>query len=402
MVLMKGRVAIVGYGETPYTRPRAERGQPRLTAEEYASWAMELALSSAGLSKSDFDGQGLGVTGTIYPHAEIWSAEVAQNLGITPKMIIRADQGGAAAASLLIQGALAINAGLVDMFLCIAADAPLSMPTASASGARTWRYENDYMLPFGMMGPNSIFAFIMKRHMHQYGTKREHTGKIAITQRYHASMNPVAYLKAPMTMDEYLSSRVIADPIHLLDCCIPVNGGLAFILASKEKAKQITDKPVYLLGFGECHNYTHGSKNRPDITYLGIVKAAPEAYKMAGIEPKDASFVEIYDDYTIAVLMQLEDLGFCKKGEGGKFVEQTDISIHGQLPVNTHGGQLSAGQAGIGGGCSHIVEAARQLREEAGQRQVKDAKIGVVTAIGGLAYGVNLVHNAVMVFGKEV
>ncbi len=393
---MRGNVAIVGYGETPYSRPRAERGQPRLTSEEYASWAMDLALKSCGLSKSDFDGQGLGVTGTIYPHAEIWSAEVA------PKMIVRADQGGAAAASLLIQGALAINAGLVDLFLCIAADAPLSIPTASASGARTWRYENDFMLPFGLMGPNSIFAFIMRRHMHQYGTKREQIGKIAVSQRYHASLNPVAYLKTPMTLEDYLTSRVIADPIRLLDCCIPVNGGLAFIIASREKAKQITDKPVYLLGFGECDNYTHGSKNRPDITFMGIVKAAPDAYKMAGIRPQDASLVEIYDDYAIAVLMQLEDLGFCRKGEGGRFVEQTEITIKGELPVNTHGGQLSAGQAGIGGGCSHIVEAARQLREEAGERQVRNPKTAIVTSIGGLAYGVNLVHNVVMVFGKEV
>ncbi len=399
---MRGKVAIVGYGETPYSRARVDRGQPKLTAEEYNSWAMELALSSAGLSKSDFDGQGLGIASTIYPHAEIWSAEMTQNLGITPKILIRADQGGAAAAALLTQAAFAINSGIVDKFICLVGDAPLSMETASASGARTWRYENDFMLPFGLMGPNSIFSFIMKRHMHQYGTKREHTGKIAITQRYHASLNPIAYLKKPITMEEYLGSKSIADPIHLLDCCISVNGGLAFILTSANKAKEITDKPVYLLGFGECNNYYHGSINRPDITYTGIYKASEDAYKMAQIKPQDASFAEIYDDYAIAVLMQLEDLGLCKKGEGGSFVEKTDISINGQFPVNTHGGQLSAGQAGIGGGCSSLVEAVRQLRGEAGKRQIKDPKIGLVTGIGGLAYGVNLIHNITLALGNEL
>ena len=269
-------------------------------------------------------------------------------------------------------------------------------------GARTWRYEGDFMLPFGMMGPNSIFAFIMRRHMYQYGTKPEQIGKVSVTQRYHASLNPNAYLKAPMTLDEYLASRVIADPIRLLDCCIVVNGGVAFVLASAKKAKELTDKPVYILGFGECDNYTEGSRNRPDMTVTGIKVAARDAYKMAEITPKDVSFFEPYDDYSIAVIIQLEDAGFCEKGMGGKFVDENDISFKGQLPVNTHGGQLSAGQCGIGGGFTHIIESVRQLREEAGGRQVKDAKIGVATGIGGLMYGVNLVHDIVMVFGKEV
>ncbi len=395
--LVRKKAAIVGYGETPFSRARADKGEATLSAEQYYAWATELVLENTGLEKSDFDGEGLAVGGSEWPHSEIWSAEVAQNLGISPKLLIRSDHGGMSGVASLIQAVLAVHSGLVEKVLCVAADSPMSL---QGPASRPWRYMIDFCRPFGMMGPNSMIAFILQRYLYQYGIKPEHTGKIAVTQRQHASMNPNAYLKTPMNMEDYLNSRMIVDPIRLLDCCILVNGGLAFVVASQKEAKKITDDPVHVLGIGEAHNYLHGSRTRPDVTVTGIKPAAKEAYKMAKVRTKDVCFIEPYDDYTIIVLQQLEDLGFCKKGEVGKFVDKTDLSTKGKLPVNTGGGQLSAGQAGMAGGFLHVIEAVRQLRGEGGQRQVPDADVGVVSGMGGLGYAVNLVNNGVVVFGK--
>jgi acetyl-CoA acetyltransferase len=393
-----GEVAIVGIGETPFSRGRVDKGELRLTAEEYYAWAIELALRDAGLSKKDLDRQGLAVCGSEWPHSEIWSAELAQNLGLTPKLLLRGDSGGMNGAGLLIQSALAIRRGFVDLVLCVGADAPLSMEGA---GSRTWRYEQDFMKPFGMMGPNSIISFVMRRHMHQYLTKPEQTGKIAVTQRYNAMLNPNAYLRTPITLEDYMKSRLIADPVRLLDCCILVNGGSAFIVVSKERAKNISENSIPIKGFGELHNFYEGSPNNPDVTVTGLKVAAKQAYDMAGVKPSQVDVFEAYDDYTIIVLMQLEDAGFCKKGQGGKFVEDNDIGLSGQLAVNTSGGQLSAGQPGMAGGFTHIIEAVRQLRGQGGQRQVGDAKVALVSGLGGLAFGGSLLNSAAVILGAE-
>ncbi len=396
---MRGEVAIVGYGETPVSRARVDKGEQRLTAEEYYAWAMELTLNNCGLTKEDLEGQGLGVIGALWPHSEIWSTEVVQNLGVSPKLLLRADQGGASAAALLLQSAFAIQSGFVDLVLCLGADAPLSIQDGTFS--RTWRYELDYLIPFGMMGPNSMIALVMQRHMYQYGTRREQFGRISVAQRYNASLNPNAYLKNPITIDDYVKSRPISDPILLLDAVISVNGGLGFVVASAKKAKQLTEKPAYLLGFGEKHNYSHGSKYQPDITVTGVAYAARDAFEMAQVKHKEISFFQPYDDYSSIVLIQFEDAGFCKKGEGGKFVENNDITFKGDLPTNTGGGQLSAGQPGMAGGFVHVVEAVRQLRGEGGSRQVKEAKVGLVTGLGGLAFGGNLVNNFALILSSE-
>ena len=397
---LKDKFAIIGYGETPLSRARVDKGEVKCSVQEYCAWAAELALNDVGLEKKDFDGQGIALTGTSYPHAEIYSAEVIQDLGFSPSLSIRSDGGGMGGASLLYQAGMAVSSGVVDMVLCLGADTPMNITTQGA--VRTWRYEADFQKPFGMMGPNSQFAFILRRHMYQYGTKPEDLGKVAIVQREHAIKNPNAYLKTPLTMEQYSGSRMIADPIRLFDACIPVNGGLAFIVASKEKAKQIAkDKSVSVLGIAESDNYYHGPTTRPDITYLGIVQSAKKAFEISGIRHKDVNFFQPYDDYTIAVLMQIEDAGFCKKGESGRFVQEHDLSYKGDLPINTGGGQLSSGQPGMAGGLVHIVESVRQLRGEGGERQVKDARIGVATGIGAIAYGNSLVNSMTMIFGRN-
>ena len=397
---LRDKFAIIGYGETPVSRARADKGEPKLSVQEYFAWAAELAIKDAGLEKKDLDCQGIAVTGNAYPHAEIWSAEVVQDLGFSPSLLLRGDHGGMSGASMLYQAGLAVSSGVVDLVLCIGADTPMNITTPGA--VRTWRYETDFQKPFGMMGPNSQFAFILRRHMYQYGTTSEHLGKIAVVQREHALKNPNAYLKQPLTMEQYLQSRMIADPIRMFDACIPVNGGLAFIVASKERAKRIAgDKAVSILGIAESDNFYYGSAIRPDITYLGISQSAKKALEMSGITNKQVNFFQPYDDYTIAVLMQIEDAGFCPKGQGGKFVEEHDISCSGDLPINTGGGQISSGQPAMAGGMVHLVESVRQLRGAGGARQVKEAKIGMATGIGAISYGNSLVNSATIIFGRD-
>jgi acetyl-CoA acetyltransferase len=400
-VSLKDKVSIIGYSETPVSRARVDKGEVKLSSQEYFAWAAESVLADAGLEKKDLDGQGFAVIGSAYPHAEIWSAEVIQDLGFSPKLLIRTDHGGMNAGAMLYNAGLAVASGVVDLVLCIGADTPMNITTPGA--IKTWRYESDFQKPFGMMGPNSQFAFILRRHMYQYGTTSEQLGKVAIVQREHAMKNPNGYLKQPLTMEQYLSSRMIADPIRMFDACISVNGGLAYIVASKEKASKIAkkDKTVNILGIAESDNFIMGTSQRPDMTYLGIYDSSKGAFDMSGLQHKDIDFVQLYDDYTIAVLMQLEDTGFCEKGKGGRFVADNDISFKGSLPVNTGGGQLSSGQPSMAGGMVHIVESIRQLRGEGGTRQVNDAQYGLATGIGGITYGNSLANSMTVIFGRN-
>jgi acetyl-CoA acetyltransferase len=393
---------IAGYGETPFSRGKKERGEEQLTLEEYIAWCAELALKDAGLTKSDFDGQGLVVNGAQYPHSELWSCEVAQNLGITAKRLVRVDNGGESAISSLGRACDLINSGAVDRVLCISADAPMSVTSHPYPYfGEPYVYGRDFEDPYGLQGPKSVFAFIMRKHMELYGTKLEQTGKIAVVSRAHALLNPNAYFKEEMSLKDYLDSPVLSDPIRLLDNVMLVNGGQAFIVTSPESAKKITDNPVNVLGVGECYNYYQGSRTRPDVTTTGITAASKEAFKQANLSPKDVDCFQPYDDFPIAVIIQLEDSGFCKKGAGGKFVEKTDISITGDLPLSTGGGQLSAGQPGLSGGHVPFIEAVRQARGDGGRRQVKGAMVAMAAGIGGLSYIRNLENTGVAILGSK-
>ncbi len=387
---MRGEVAIVGYGRTPYSR--AKPGEPVLTVDDYIAWAAELALQKAGMAKGDFDGQGLGVSHAEVAHTVNWSAATAENLGISPQVLIRADQGGASAAAMLIRAAAMIRAGIVDRVLVVGADTPLNMPSVAPglplSPERTRGVYWDFQGPFGVMGATAQFALVLTRYMHQYPLEFAQLGKIAVTNRFHASLHPGAIYRKPFTLDEYLASRVLSDPIRLLDCVPIVNGGLAYIVTSAETARTITDRPVYLLGCGESNNYYHGSRSLPDITTTGFAQAAPQAMAMAGVRHEDIQFLQPYDDYPFISMMTIEDFGFCSKGEGGRFVEEHDLRFDGDFPLSTDGGQLSGGQpGGANGGFMPLVEAVTQLRGEAGERQVKDARVGAACGFGGIPYG---------------
>lgn len=390
-------VCVAGYAETPVSRARVEKGEKKLSIESYYAWALNLLLQRTGLSLKDFRGQGVGVTGSAFPRAEIWSAEVVQNLGLEPKLLIRADHGGANGAALVVSGALAIHAGYVDHFIVLGADTPMNIV---GEGSLTWRYELDYLMPVGMMGPNSMAAMIMTRQMHQYGYRPEHYGKVSVSQRENASKNPNAYFKTPLKMEEYLASPLISDPLKMLDICPFVNGGFALLLSRRSEARKISEKPVKIAGFGSWHNLD-ASTGLKDITTTGLKNAVKQALDAARITVKQISLFNAYDDYTPVVLMQLEDAGFCPKGGAGKFLEENDITYKGSLPLNTGGGLLSYGQAGMAGGLHHLVEAVRQICGDAGERQVKNPGFALVTALGALEHGGTFINNYAIVLGGE-
>lgn len=388
--MKRKEVAIVGYGRTPYSRARP--GEVRYSIDEYITWAATLALERAGMSKADFDGQGLAIAHAEGSHTVNWSAATAELLGIQPSILLRADQGGASGSALLFRASAMIAAGVVDRVLVLGADTPLTLPSVSPgiplSPERTRGIFWDFEGPFGVMGASGKFAMPVNRYLYQYGLNDEHLGKIAVTSRYHASLNPEAIYRTPITLEEYLNSRVIASPFRLYDCVPIVNGGLSYIVTSAKTAQSITDRPVYVLGIGESNNYYHGSKTFPDITYTGFVEAAPKAFEMAGISHKDIGLFQPYDDYPFMAMLELEDCGFCPKGHGGQFLAERDLQYDGDFPLSTDGGQLSGGQPGGAiGGFMGIVESVKQLRGEATGRQVRDLSATMSLGFGGLSYG---------------
>jgi acetyl-CoA acetyltransferase len=394
---IRGTAAIVGIGETPTDRLGAKPGEPRKSSAEYLSSAMHLALADAGLALKDFQGQGLGVTiPTAYPQP-FWPEEAAEILGITPGFLLGGATGGAGAVSLLGGMAAAIHSGIIDVALVIGAAAPFAEHFGGGIQPGDMR---DWEIPYGTMGPNSKIAMVMRRHMHEYGTTLDHFGKIAVAGRYHASLNPAAYLRKPITIDDYKNARLVADPVRLLDCVLPANGGKAFILASPERARQLKKPPVYLRGFGERSNPSYGPRAGSDALVMGVADAGRIAMQTAGVLHGDINFLELYDDYIVVVYLQIEDLGFCAKGDKG-FFERTDFTIRGELPIQTGGGMINCGQPSTAGGTLHVLEAVRQLRGEGGERQVPNAKVGLVTGLGVLPYGKNLGCCAVAVLSTE-
>lgn len=371
--MRRKKVCFVGYGSTDYSRKSEE---PLLW---YYAEAIRRAIDQTGLHKKDI--QGLSITTQASPD---YSPHVAEQLGLELDWVLNGDYGGAGGVMSVRRAADAIEAGHIDITVLVGGNTF----DRSVIHQRILEYQrSNYVDVYGYGGPNTLMALVQHRHMEQYGTTLEQIGKIALAQRENARLNPQALLRDSISMEEYLSSRMISDPIRLLDCVMPCSGAECVVLASEERARRITDKLVYLVTDAEKVNYQVDNM-LPDKTTMGIKIVGDRLFSEVSREEID--LFEIYDDYPIAVLIQIEDLGYCKKGEGGKFVEEHDITFNGDFPVNTGGGQLSVGQAGLAGGFLHIVEALRQLRGEAGPRQIKSAEKALVTGIGWLAYGRNL------------
>ena len=361
---LRDKAAIVGIGETEYVKK-----SPR-SIESLVFEAVEKACADAGITPKDLDGfvqcssGGVSVSTmhfvTNYDPKEVSFAATAPFGGGT---------GINAAAGL---AAMAVNSGMCKYAVVWHGLAWGSMSQIPGDIHDRIPMKHDFETPYGWFGQPSHLAMLARRHMHEYGTTQDQLGAIAVAHRKHAILNGNAVMKQPITLADYHASRWVAEPFHLLDCCLINDGAGAYIIASADRAKSMRKKPVYVMGLGIAPGHrTEFWAQNPKITQTAAVDSAPRAYKMAGVGPKEIDFFQTYDCFTWTVLSTIEDHGFCKKGEGGPFCEGGRIEIGGELPVNTHGGMLSQSYMQ---GMNHVVESVRQLRGEAGIRQIPDCR----------------------------
>jgi acetyl-CoA acetyltransferase len=368
--------AVTGVGETVYTRGS---GRTALALSLEASLA---AIADAGLSPRDID----GVIPMIGRGAI--AEDVIANFGIEDlRFSAQIPLGGASPVAALQCAAAAIHAGLCHhVLLLIGRDAFAGSRAATRVHAMPqFRVVGEFELPLGAISPAQLYAPMARRHMELYGTTIRDFAEIAVTVRQHALLNGNAIMKKPITVADHHASRMISDPFRLLDCSLENDGGAAVVVSASAIARDLKKRPILISGLAEGHPDSPAAiTQRADMTKLGIAKAAPRAFAMADVRPDDIDVAEIYDCFTYIVLCQIEDIGFCRKGEGGQFVRESGIGLSGKLPVNTHGGLLS--QAHMAG-MNHIVELVRQLRGEAGRAQVHDAELGLVTGYGDMGDG---------------
>jgi len=377
-VSLKRSAAITGIGEM---RP-AKSAEGRTTMGIWTE-VSRAAILDAGLSTADIDG--LLVAPPIVDMAAMWPSIFGEYLNIHPRYENVVDMGGASPAGMVWRAAAAIQAGMCRAVLCVTGEAS-DVETFYAPRGRRPAAQlpgREFDTPYGPMGVNSGYALIAQRHMFEYGTTARQLAKVAADQRENACANPDALYRTPVTVDDVLGSPLVVDPLHLLEIVRPCTGGAAIVVVSPEVARGSPQAPVWLLGAGEaCRGPV--LTQYETLTTSPIAEAAPKAFEMAGVAPGDIDLVSVYDCYTITVVVTLEDAGFCAKGKGGPFVEEHDLTYRGDLPLNTHGGQLSFGQPGLAGGMSHVTEAVRQLQGRAGERQVKGCELAFVNGNGGI------------------
>lgn len=362
------RAAIVGVGASPQGK------LPDETPLSLAVQALTAALDDAGLSKDDLDGL-LTMPGTTSPEGPKHYLTLGGHLGINPLVTGSSVMGGATAGALIQQAALAIDAGMANVVACVFAD------TARTGGSRfdAPAGRGDSWGIWGMFGNAANSALTAQRHMALYGTTSEQLGWVAVTCRKHASLNENAVMRKPITIDDHQTSRPIVDPLRLLDCCLISDGAVAVIVTSAERAPHLRKPPAYLWGMGQGH--TLQTFEHPEWWYLPHQRdCISRAYRMAGVAPADIDVAQLYDNFTISVLLWLEHAGFCEPGEAGAFVEGGErITFGGELPINTAGGNLSESYMQ---GWLHVVEGVRQVRGEGGDRQVEGAELCLVTGRG--------------------
>jgi acetyl-CoA acetyltransferase len=369
------QVAIVGIGETAVGKV------PDLSPMQFHAIPALRALEDAGLYKNDIDG--VLTRGSHTEDFAMHSAVFAEYMGINPRYTAKLHLGGATACAMVNHAASAIACGMCDTVLIAAGDKRLSAVSRDKVVAQSADYGHpQFEAPYGslMVG---MYALAARRHMHLYGTTSEQMAAVAVTERYHAQLHGAAQMMAPLTIEDVLNSRMVADPLHVNDCCLVSDGGAAIILTTTERARDLKQKPILVLGAGEGSTHEHISQSK-DLTWSGARFAGERAFAMAGVKPSDIDTAMLYDCFTIVVLMLLEDLGFCAKGEAGAFVASGGMKLGGKLPVNTHGGMLSHAAPGYANGIFHLTEATKQLRGHAVGRQVKDAALALVHGNGGM------------------
>lgn len=385
---MKNRdIVIAGYAETAIDYKTGR------SAYDLAGEALSQLIERTGIEKDRIDG--LSVTTALSEGSNpFYAVYMCEALGLTPGWLNLGGIGGCSATGGVARAMSAIRDGLCETVVVLSADAP-STDWRANYGA----FRGEFQDPPGVQGPPATFGLLMSRYMHQYGLNPEALGKIAITQRNHALHNDNAYkkFKKPLTMDEYMASRVVADPLRLLDSVMFCDGANAFLVTTEKNAQRLgIGKVAYPVAYGEITNI-NGNSSTPDITETGFDRIGPALLDRAGLKPADIDMFQPYDDFTIAVLMQFEAFGFCAKGAGSQFVLETDLSHAGELPLNTGGGQISAGQPGLASGGLNLAEAVRQLFGEGGARQVAGARNALVTGIGVIPYAKNWGTSSAMI-----
>jgi acetyl-CoA acetyltransferase len=378
--LQRGSVAAVGAAES-------DLGQvaPGTSPLDLMAQATIRALEDCGLALKDVDGLFAAAT-----QVRMGPMALAEYLGIKPKYFDGTQVGGSSFMSHVAHAQAAIELGLCEVAVIAHGSTQRSVSRAQASP----REYNPYETPYRPILPISAYAMVAARHMHQYGTTREHLAEVAVAARQWALMNPKAWEKEPLTIEQVLGSRMVSDPFTVRDCCLVVDGGGAIVLTSAARARSLRKKPIYVLGVGEALSHASIS-NMPDFTVTAASESGPKAFGMAKLKPSDVNMVSLYDAFTITPILFLEDLGFCPNGEGGRFVAHGNIAPGGKLAVNTSGGGLSYCHPGMYG-LLVMIEAIRQVRGECGERQVDGCDVALAHGNGGV-----LSSQCTVIFGSQ-
>jgi len=378
--LVRAGAAIVGAAES-------DLGQvgPGFNVIDLMAQGIARALDDCGLGLKDVDGLISACT-----QSRTSALNLSEYLGISPSFIDSTIVGGSSF-MFHIQHAMAeLQLGLCEVAVIAYGSTQRSIGRQQASV----REINPYETPYRPFLPSTAYALAASRHMHEFGTTREQMAEVAVAARQWALKNPVAWEKKPLTIEEVLAARMVSYPFTVRDICLVTDGGGAIVLVGPERAKSLKKKPVYVLGQGQCITHANIS-SMPDLTITGALESGRQAYAMAGLAAKDIDVVELYDAFTINTILFLEDLGFCRKGEGGAFVTGGRIAPGGSLPVNTNGGGLSYCHPGMYG-LFLLIEAVRQLRGECGERQVTGAETAIAHGNGGV-----LSSQSTVILGSE-
>ncbi len=378
------KVGIVGIGHGKFG-VRADASLRELTFE-----AIKACLEDSGVMLKDVESMVTGIAGDEFSLSFQPSAQVHDYIGFNPKPNFRVEGACATGSMALRAGWMNVASGLADLVLVVGAEKMTEVTTSMATeimgraGDAIWEY------PFGMTFPG-YYAMIANAHMAEFGTTEEQMAMVAVKNHYYGNLNPFAHMQKEITVDKALTSFTVAHPLKLYDCSLITDGAAAVLLASEEKAKAITKKPVWIAGLGLATDTMRLGERTSLTSLLATREAARVAYKMAGIGPADIDIATVHDCFTIAEIIAYEDLGFCEKGEGGKLIEAKETYVDGKIPVNVDGGLKSKGHPLGATGISMAVEITKQLRREAGARQVKNPEIGLTHNVGGSGQ-IALVH----------
>lgn len=366
---------------------------PHMSGLALNAQAAKRALGDAGFSLSDVDGL-ITAYSMTEPYFMLGSV-MTEYLGIEPSFCASLTVGGATPGVALHQAAMAVATGEAKVVLLMAGENRTTGQTRDQVIQALSHVGHPYFETlYGPIVP-SFYALIAQRYMHEYGTKREQMAEVAVAAREHARMNPAAPEAKAISIDDVLISKPISKPLNMLDCCLISDAAAAYVVTAPERAPDLPNMPVWLHGVGQCHTHEHVTMAR-DLTEFGYRRSGAAAYSMAGFGPDDIDFAELYDCFTIVPIIEAEELGFAKRGEGGALFQSGETRIGKRLPINTHGGLLSYAQAGASGGMHGIVEAVRHLRGGEGARQVKKHDVALVHNEGGI-----LSSHCTMILGRE-